>query len=462
MAATAVSVRPGVALLFGWRRVLLAVGVSGVFGALNSLPSAAPPILVTLGHAVVVGLVVVLAFGLLEHYPARPPTWLPRWILQLVGVVVAVPAGVLLAHLVSMAIDEHAAHEPAQMTGLMFLIVEGLLFAPWIALGAMVRQRDVLARDQALAFALERSQLERNALETRLRLLASAGGAALPVQYSRERAGARRCALAASGARARELDRLSARGRAAHPRARDDARRRARARARLSRAHANANARQARVRAARRSGGERAGMPADDGADARRECRSPRHRSQRGRRTRRRGSSGERRPLLDQRDRYGSRFRGGRQRIGHRPLDVARAAAARVRQRGAAAASPRSSRTASAPRSTCRRARNRRDDEPTDRADRRRRAAASRRARTPARSKRGRSSKSSHARATAARRSSCSNRSAPTSASSTCKCRARPASRPPATSAGARTSCSSRRSTSTPSKRLRRACSTTW
>jgi len=169
MAITADTVRPGIALILGWRRVLLAVGVSAVFGALNALPTTSPPLLVTMGHAVVAGLAVLLAFGLLERYPARLP--LPRWILQLVGVVVAVPAGVLLAHLVSMAIDEHAAHEPAQMTGMITLIVEGLLFAPWIALGAMVSQRDVLARDQALAFALERSQLERNALETRLRLL---------------------------------------------------------------------------------------------------------------------------------------------------------------------------------------------------------------------------------------------------------------------------------------------------
>jgi sensor histidine kinase YesM len=46
-----------------------------------------------------------------------------------------------------------------------------MLFAPWIALGAMVRQRDAFARNQALAFELERSQLERNALDARLRLL---------------------------------------------------------------------------------------------------------------------------------------------------------------------------------------------------------------------------------------------------------------------------------------------------
>jgi sensor histidine kinase YesM len=40
-----------------------------------------------------------------------------------------------------------------------------------MALGAMVRQRDIFARDQALAFELERSELERKALDARMRLL---------------------------------------------------------------------------------------------------------------------------------------------------------------------------------------------------------------------------------------------------------------------------------------------------
>lgn len=172
MAVTAVSVKPrGVALLLGRRRVLLVLGVSVLFGTLNSLPDTAPPGHVTIGHAVVAGIVTMLAFGVLEQRPARPPSWLPRWILQLVGVVVAVPVGVLLAHSISMAIDIDLAHERAQMRGLIVLIIEGLLFGPWIALGAMVRQRDVLARDQAIGFELERSRLERNALNARLRLL---------------------------------------------------------------------------------------------------------------------------------------------------------------------------------------------------------------------------------------------------------------------------------------------------
>jgi LytS/YehU family sensor histidine kinase len=51
------------------------------------------------------------------------------------------------------------------------LTISGLLFAPWIAVGAMVHQRDAFVRDQATAFALERSELERKALDARFRLL---------------------------------------------------------------------------------------------------------------------------------------------------------------------------------------------------------------------------------------------------------------------------------------------------
>jgi signal transduction histidine kinase len=172
MSASLKPQRPrGLATVFGWRRLLLAVGLSVLFGLLNSAPPTAPRPLVTVGHALVVGLAAVLAFGLLEQWPRRPPSWLPRWVMQLGGVVIAVPLGVLAAHSVSMAIDMHASHESPQMTALIALLVEGLLFGPWIALGAMVRQRDLFARHQALAFQLERSELEREASEARLRLL---------------------------------------------------------------------------------------------------------------------------------------------------------------------------------------------------------------------------------------------------------------------------------------------------
>jgi signal transduction histidine kinase len=161
----------GLALAFGWRRLVLALSLGTLFGVANSLPSTAPSADITVGHAVVVSLVAVLAFGLFEQRPLRLAPWLPRWVLQVVGVVAAVLVGALLAHSISMVVNIHSAHEQPQMKGLMVLIVEGVLFGPWIAVVAMLRQRDVFARDQALAFELERSELERKALDARMRLL---------------------------------------------------------------------------------------------------------------------------------------------------------------------------------------------------------------------------------------------------------------------------------------------------
>lgn len=171
MTATATSAQPGGTALLPWQRLLFAAGVGAVFGSGNSLTPTAPPIGVTVSHAVTAALIVALAFSLLERRPKRLPPWLPRWTLQVVGVFLAVPIGVVLPHLVSMAIDIHAAHAPPQMTALAILIGEGLLFGPWIALGAVVRQKEVFAREQALAFELERSELARKALIARFRSL---------------------------------------------------------------------------------------------------------------------------------------------------------------------------------------------------------------------------------------------------------------------------------------------------
>ncbi len=81
----------GLALALGWRRVLLTLGVSVLFGVLNTLSNSTAAIIVV-GRTVLVGLLAMLAFGLFEQWPARPPGRLPRWALQLVGVVVALTA----------------------------------------------------------------------------------------------------------------------------------------------------------------------------------------------------------------------------------------------------------------------------------------------------------------------------------------------------------------------------------
>ena len=113
----------------------------------------------------------MLVFGLFEQWPPRLPAWMARWALQLLGVVVAIPLGALLAYWLTTGGHPQFAANPARLTGFGILTFTGVLVAPWIALGAMVRQREAFARTQALAFDLERSELERQALDARMRLL---------------------------------------------------------------------------------------------------------------------------------------------------------------------------------------------------------------------------------------------------------------------------------------------------
>src|SRR5262245_64731544 len=60
---------------------------------------------------------------------------------------------------------------PARLDGWTHLTFLAILIAPWTTLAAIVRQKEAVARDQKLAFALERSELERQALDARLHLL---------------------------------------------------------------------------------------------------------------------------------------------------------------------------------------------------------------------------------------------------------------------------------------------------
>jgi len=163
--------RPGgLALMLNPQRLLITLTASLLLGWLNSLPSQAP-MGVVLTRATIVGLGAMLVFGLFEQWPARPPAWLARWALQLLGVVLAIPVGAVLAYWITFGGNPQFGANPTRETGLAYLTFTGVLVAPWMALGALVRQREAFARRQANAFALERSEFERHALNARLRLL---------------------------------------------------------------------------------------------------------------------------------------------------------------------------------------------------------------------------------------------------------------------------------------------------
>jgi signal transduction histidine kinase len=159
------------ARIFGWRRVRFALGAAAG-AALLLGPSWRLALTSVLPRALVVGLIATLAFGAFERWPRRLPRWLARWVLQVVAVALAVPIGAFALYLVLIALGEPPFWRvPERLEGFFYLAFLGVLIAPWAALGALVREKDALARHQALEFDLARSELERQAVEARLRLL---------------------------------------------------------------------------------------------------------------------------------------------------------------------------------------------------------------------------------------------------------------------------------------------------
>src|SRR2546423_234453 len=91
MAVTALSPKPhGLALMLSWQRVLFTVLFSSAIGLMlgkhTKLGAMSGVVCVGL-----LGLTVMLVFGLFEQWPRRLPRWLARWFLQVIAVTVVIP-----------------------------------------------------------------------------------------------------------------------------------------------------------------------------------------------------------------------------------------------------------------------------------------------------------------------------------------------------------------------------------
>jgi hypothetical protein len=153
-----------------WRRLRCVLIAATPLGLMLSAGSTTATFIVVM-RALIVGFFAMMVFGLFEQWPRRAPKRIPRWVLQLIAVVVAVPIGALIAYWITTGGDPQLVTNEKRALGYAQLTFVGILFAPWIALGAMVRQREAFAKEQALAFELERSEFERKEVDARLRLL---------------------------------------------------------------------------------------------------------------------------------------------------------------------------------------------------------------------------------------------------------------------------------------------------
>lgn len=153
------------------QRVLLALAMATV-AALVLAPIFITPFPVLLGRTLFVGMLALLAFSAAGQWPRRLPRWWARWLFQVVVVAASVPLATLAVYLVAVGGDLSGLVESeARIMGFFWIAGSGLVVGPLLAMGALYRQRDAEARNQALSFELERSELERQALDARLRLL---------------------------------------------------------------------------------------------------------------------------------------------------------------------------------------------------------------------------------------------------------------------------------------------------
>jgi len=127
---------------------------------------------VLLGRTLFVGVLSLVTFSAAGQWPRRLPGWMPRWVVQVLVVALTLPLATILVYLLAVDGDVPALlrHE-GRLSGLIWIAGTGLLVGPLLALAALYRERDAQARSQALHFELEKSQLERQALDARLRLM---------------------------------------------------------------------------------------------------------------------------------------------------------------------------------------------------------------------------------------------------------------------------------------------------
>jgi signal transduction histidine kinase len=130
------------------------------------------PFSVLLGRTLFLGGVLLLVHAASRQWTPRwLPAWMPAWTWPVSTVALAALPGTLLVYLLSVRGDVTALVHPARLWGIVIIAGSGMGLGLLAAIAAGVRERLAEARAHELQFALERSRLERQALDARLALL---------------------------------------------------------------------------------------------------------------------------------------------------------------------------------------------------------------------------------------------------------------------------------------------------
>jgi len=157
--------RPGRPAAF--TRVVVALALAVLVAAVLN-PVFSTPFPVLLGRTLVIAMLLLLAFSVAGLWKAKR---VPRWLVQVIAVVLVAPLATFLVYLPSIGLMAEPMWHEGLVMGYTFITGAALVIGPLVALGALYRERDAQARSEALHFQLERSTLEKQALDARLGVL---------------------------------------------------------------------------------------------------------------------------------------------------------------------------------------------------------------------------------------------------------------------------------------------------
>jgi len=144
--------------------VLLAIAVALLLNPIFDLP-----LVLLLGRTLFVAMMLLLAYAAATRWRLR---WLRRGAAQAIAVALTAPLATLAVYMVAVDGDIAAfLNHEGRVEGFFFIAGSGMFVGLLLTVTALYRERDAQARAESLRFALEKSTLERQALDARLATL---------------------------------------------------------------------------------------------------------------------------------------------------------------------------------------------------------------------------------------------------------------------------------------------------
>jgi signal transduction histidine kinase len=169
MAAVLAPPAPRYPLILGWPRLRIMLLVAFAFAVVH-LGDSPTPFHVWFARNLTVAMFATVAFGVFERWPQAMPAWLARWFLQIAALMLAGALGAVFVYAIPV-LGHMGELDEGHRYGLFSLIFTCAVVGPPIAFAAIMRRREMDAREEAMRYQLERAEFEREAADTRLRLL---------------------------------------------------------------------------------------------------------------------------------------------------------------------------------------------------------------------------------------------------------------------------------------------------